>query len=261
MQCCYLLDLVEVQDKGGKDKTYVGYTVDPIRRLRQHNGEISAGAKRTRGNQWKHAVVVIGFPSKFSALSFEWAWQNPFKSRFSKAKLKPFHKGLRGLGKAVGVRRKLLALAVLLQCRPFCQFPLIVVFPTSDYYDFFESLFDPGKFPKQIGKELPRLDDNIRTLCDPIQSVFEEQCKIRASCKLFARSTCCIVCACGFEPKRPIFCCSCCNECFHPTCLSKIFLRETSPETLIPKGGDCPSCGTFLRWTQLVLEKGTLDVE
>lgn len=56
-------------------KTYVGYSVDPFRRLRQHNGEIVGGAKRTKkGGPWKIKCIVGGFPTERSALQFEWKW-------------------------------------------------------------------------------------------------------------------------------------------------------------------------------------------
>lgn len=66
--------------------TYVGYTVDPARRLRQHNGELSGGARRTsRGRQsaasasarpWELLFVVAvdapGAMGPHEGLSLEW---------------------------------------------------------------------------------------------------------------------------------------------------------------------------------------------
>ena len=56
-------------------KTYVGATIDPIRRLRQHNGQIGGGAKATRGHTWYRVALVAGFPDERAALQFEWAWK------------------------------------------------------------------------------------------------------------------------------------------------------------------------------------------
>ena len=61
---CYALELP------GSRRTYVGYTIDPSRRLRQHNGELCGGAAATlrgrmsRGTHapdamaWRHMFVV-----------------------------------------------------------------------------------------------------------------------------------------------------------------------------------------------------------
>ena len=55
--------------------TYAGVSPDPVRRLRQHNGEIKGGAKYTtsKGAGWKHICIISGFQDKIQAMQFEWA--------------------------------------------------------------------------------------------------------------------------------------------------------------------------------------------
>jgi structure-specific endonuclease subunit SLX1 len=63
---CYLLYSYAPK---AKNVVYVGSTPNPQRRIRQHNGEIVGGAKKTaRYRPWEMAVVVYGFPNKYSAL-------------------------------------------------------------------------------------------------------------------------------------------------------------------------------------------------
>ncbi|KAJ1604457.1 holiday junction resolvase-like protein [Cryptosporidium canis] len=70
---CYFL-LSEAKKKA----SYIGYSVNPCRRLRQHNGEIKKGAKKTKdGIPWSLGICVGGFPDRVAALRFEWAWQHP----------------------------------------------------------------------------------------------------------------------------------------------------------------------------------------
>ena len=57
-------------------RTYIGMTDDPLRRLRQHNREIAGGARATAGRKWKHVCVISGFPTRRSALQFEWMWKH-----------------------------------------------------------------------------------------------------------------------------------------------------------------------------------------
>jgi len=72
MWFCYILGNLN-------GRTYNGSTNNPIRRLRQHNGEICGGAKatsRTEGG-WSYCAILSGFPDKINALSCEWRIKCP----------------------------------------------------------------------------------------------------------------------------------------------------------------------------------------
>ena len=68
---CYMLETCD----GGRSKTYVGATVNPNRRLRQHNGAIAGGARATHGRRWRRRYLVGGFVDERAALRFEWRWK------------------------------------------------------------------------------------------------------------------------------------------------------------------------------------------
>ncbi|BFG14805.1 hypothetical protein CerSpe_010790 [Prunus speciosa] len=91
---CYLLTSRSPRYKG---HTYIGFTVNPRRRIRQHNGEIAQGAWRTkRKRPWEMVLCIYGFPTNVSALQFEWAWQHPTVSKVVRQAAASF-KSLRGL--------------------------------------------------------------------------------------------------------------------------------------------------------------------
>ena len=92
MNYCYLLYIP------GTNRTYIGATNDPAHRLRQHNGELTGGAKATKGQKWTQAFYVSGFPDWSNTLQFEWAWKRQSRNQ----------PGLKG--KIVGLS-KLLALS------------------------------------------------------------------------------------------------------------------------------------------------------
>ncbi len=59
-----------------ENRTYVGWTNDWARRLRQHRGEIKGGAAATRAvddqSSWQPLFCVIGFKTKRHAQQLEW---------------------------------------------------------------------------------------------------------------------------------------------------------------------------------------------
>jgi structure-specific endonuclease subunit SLX1 len=77
---------------GDESHTYVGVTNDLTRRMRQHNGTLTGGARYTRNMKkhtsldWRLLYVIIGLPDRRTALQLEWrlhrrasaSRQNPF---------------------------------------------------------------------------------------------------------------------------------------------------------------------------------------
>ena len=103
MNCCYLLFIP------GTNRTYIGATKDPAHRLRQHNGELTGGAKATKGQRWTQAFYLSGFSDWRTALQFEWAWK--------------YHgRGKPGLkGKITALRNLLKTPRATRQATPFCE--------------------------------------------------------------------------------------------------------------------------------------------
>ena len=65
-----------------KKLTYNGSTNNVKRRLRQHNSEITGGAKATKGKGiWEPYAVLTGFQSHQEALSCEWRIKHPTNQR------------------------------------------------------------------------------------------------------------------------------------------------------------------------------------
>lgn len=89
---CYLLYT--------EGNTYVGATVDPDRRLRQHNKELVGGARATgirvnQGQTWKRACYVP-LPEWKTALQFEWRWKQLGRTQWKHIR-SPLERRLRSL--------------------------------------------------------------------------------------------------------------------------------------------------------------------
>ena len=96
---CYLL----ISDDGA---TYVGATVNPDRRLRQHNGLLVGGAKATsrKPGMWKRMCYVKGFPDNHAALQFEWRWKSLSRKKISD-RMEPLERRLEALKELMALDR------------------------------------------------------------------------------------------------------------------------------------------------------------
>ncbi|GER50685.1 structure-specific endonuclease subunit SLX1 homolog [Striga asiatica] len=104
---CYLLTSLSPRFKG---HTYIGFTVNPRRRIRQHNGEIVSGAWRTKKKRpWEMVLCIYGFPTNVAALQFEWAWQHPSESLAVRQAAASF-KSLTGLANKIKLAYTMLTL-------------------------------------------------------------------------------------------------------------------------------------------------------
>jgi predicted GIY-YIG superfamily endonuclease len=130
LHCVYLLTSQDPALDG--HYCYIGYTVNPLRRLRQHNGELVAGAKRTarKGRPWGIVCFVSGFSEDRSGLKFEWCWQHPTDSTLLKTRAE----ALRGLS-VPRLSYYLGILMLLLTSDLFKSMPLKLHILDSERYD------------------------------------------------------------------------------------------------------------------------------
>lgn len=93
-QYCYIIY------SPSKNRTYVGYTVEPTRRIRQHNGFIKGGAKATSvASDWRFLSIITSSNPSFTnilALSIEWHLKHPTGKRRD-----PMYKGIDGRLRAI----------------------------------------------------------------------------------------------------------------------------------------------------------------
>lgn len=144
----FFVYLLECTDQKG---TYIGATVDLDHRLRQHNAEITGGAKATsrkiqKGQKWTRVAYVTGFMDWTSALQFEWRWKQLTRRQGKKGKAQesPPKK------KPSIQERRLGALHALLQlerpttkARKYCEWPAppTVVFEDETYKKLYDSSY------------------------------------------------------------------------------------------------------------------------
>jgi structure-specific endonuclease subunit SLX1 len=245
---CYLLNSVNPKYKG---RTYIGFTVNPNRRIGQHNaGYAKGGAKRTSGKgPWEMALIVHGFPNEISALRFEWAWQNPERSLRLKHIL-PQRKG-----KPYSFPFKFGVLCEMLRVGPWCRLPLTIRWLKHEY----KLSFPPSKLPPNhmaVEYGLVQIVKNKKS---------KNSCGEQSAQQLLGSSSpICFMCKKGIDLSQNdlivnkillVIKCIHCLATMHTACLARHFLQlQNTGERpqLLPIDGQCPKCDMYMLWGDLV---------
>ncbi|XP_075146113.1 mediator complex subunit 31 isoform X1 [Haematobia irritans] len=232
-------------EKRYNGKCYVGFTVNPNRRINQHNkGKDFGGAKKTsQKGPWKMVMIIHGFPNNIAALQFEWAWQQPSLS----SRLKLFPELKRKLPKESYFQYNFRILSRMLNVGPWNRLPLIVQWLESDYECDFNITSLPPKHMRivsgKIALEKTRITKNhIESLpkaiwapeCHLCMEPIHNPDQSRIGClNNFCKLTC------------------------HIICLANHMLASDATQSghYIPITGECPLCESSLLWIELLQRK------
>lgn len=273
LHACYLVISLDATKRG---KSYVGYTINPPRRLAQHNGALANGARYTASlRPCDMILVVTGFEDEASALRFEWAWQKPATCRATREEARK--RKLSDRTTAPG--KKAECLCAMLGLAPWRHMPLTLHVMSESGWGLIERhlslLPEHVERRRTSAEEMEALvkrsanggrgDDAVRVeMSERALNVDASGRAMSASVSASDGARRAMKCAAGdacdrHDVDRMVSfdrCVGCdgCGAVFHATCLAKHFwLRagEAAKEwssRLIPERGPCPRCTKRLTW-------------
>lgn len=263
--CCYLLRSIPKPNS-----FYIGSSPDPVRRLRQHNGDVSrGGAFRTKimgTRPWKMVCFVYGFTSKIAALQFEHAWQHSYKTRF----IEDDERLVTKKNTRNGIATKLGNARLLMKHAYFDTMGLRIRFFDRLAWDCWET----NKFRIQYNVTVCEVDECVLTddselddlnelNLERIKAFYEDH--IASEQVVFQRyqdqltydTQNCMLCDATIDyvhdqgTQMIAFCID--DDCNFISCLRCLYKNFTkSSNVIIPKWGNCPKCHTNLHWSEVV---------
>lgn len=251
---CYLL-VSKSSERRSVGRTYVGFTIDPARRLKQHNGELKyGGAMRTsRHRPWQMVAIIHGFASKTQALQFEWAWQNPFKSSALKVHGQRSDALALPSVKVRSVNGSFQSLAALVSIPPWrlCPLTLTICAPREqwDAFDIQSLIFPPHfrvNFSPVSSFSACLSTYDYRHHCDSVTPIWNHSdgntcpsCEGRTSLE---------------HQSRKVTFCAHCGTVTHLACIALNRVEGTpgSTESLLPETVKCSSCNEHMHWSLVV---------
>jgi len=273
LYACYCLVSKNPSQPGA---AYIGFTNNPQHRIRQHNREISGGAKKTsRKGPWRMVLFVSGFPTKVAALKFEYVWTYPNRSRYVSyfTNFEPVA-GRAHVTNPRNIRGVLATLLLLLTNAPFSRQPLCVYFLEADFYQQYREAFKaalPSHIPVTFadlqslaiepGFDAPaeyvyaRAASQMRPPSDvSLSTAGGQAAPLSAST---APGTICPICLGPLAPANAK--CVRCSARFCLRCLAHYFVsfqtetRGTNTVSpMIPTMGTCPACRIHMKWAEVL---------
>eukprot|EP01102_Stenamoeba_stenopodia_P009283 TRINITY_DN2738_c0_g1_i3.p1 TRINITY_DN2738_c0_g1~~TRINITY_DN2738_c0_g1_i3.p1 ORF type:complete len:308 (+),score=33.86 TRINITY_DN2738_c0_g1_i3:595-1518(+) len=268
---CYLLTSLKEKCQ---DHCYIGFTVNPPRRLKQHNGLLPHGAwKTSKKRPWEMVMVIYGFPSKISALQFEWEWQHPSDSK----RMREAFRLIQGVGNKHFLRAKIRIVYEMLRLAPWNRFPLTVQWLSTKY-----------KSDPRYTSTCPQIPSHMDIIIAPLESLQiaansvdsdeekedeerevsleEEEEETTEENEVGLLTTPkwnenCSLCFTKLPEDNKWVMCDECGTRSHVICLAKWLINQEVQQKplpigqlppLLPTKGPCPSCLCPLSWATLV---------